>query len=116
MGRLFLFYFNKPLLAGEEFESELMRQLRLGAFHILLPETQEQLYATIGALSMKKLRLRRLLISEYLKLRLSMLDQHKKSKKINCYKFSKFISISTIKFLNQPSKMIIQIFINLMQD
>jgi hypothetical protein len=61
-----------------------MRQLRLGKYDIVLPETHKQFYVTADALSMKKIHLRRLLANGYLKLRLSMLDQHRKGKKIDC--------------------------------
>jgi hypothetical protein len=69
-------------LAGEEFQNELTREICSGNFEILLPETREQLYTTLNALSMKKVRLRRIVANELLKLRLPFLDQHKKGSSI----------------------------------
>ncbi len=79
--KIFFFFSFKHLIAGEEYETELMRQLRLGKSRIVLPETHKVFYATADALSMKKIHLRRLLANGYLKSRLSMLDQHKKGKR-----------------------------------
>jgi hypothetical protein len=87
----FLKSFFKYLVAGEEFETDLIRQLRSGKYHIVLPETHKQFYATADALSTKKVHLRRLLANGYLKLRLSMLDQHKKG-------FKKSIVINYLSF------------------
>ena len=57
-----------------------MKQLRLGKYDIILPKTHKQFYLTADAFSKKKIHLRRLLANGYLKLRLSMLDQHRKGK------------------------------------
>jgi hypothetical protein len=59
----------------------MLRQLRLGMYQIVLPETPKQLYAAADALSMKKIHLRRLLAKEYLKFKSSLLDQHKIGKR-----------------------------------
>ncbi|CAF1347941.1 unnamed protein product [Rotaria sordida] len=67
-----------PVPPGEEYETELLSQLRSGVYHIVLPETLKQFYAAAKLLSMKKVHANRLLARIYLKSRLSMLDQHKK--------------------------------------
>ena len=74
-------------------ETDIMREVRSGKYGLLLPETHTQFYLAANAFSMKKLHLRRLLANGYLKSRLSMLDQHKRSKKsivINDLSFSLF--------------------------
>jgi hypothetical protein len=72
----FCFFIN--IIAGQEYETELVRQLRLGTYHTVLPETAKQFYAAADTLSTRKIHLRRLLAKGYLKSRLPMLDQHKK--------------------------------------
>jgi len=65
------------VIAGEEYETEILQQLRSGTYYIVLPETRRHFYAAIDALSMKKFHLRRLLAKVYLKSQASMLDQYK---------------------------------------
>jgi pimeloyl-ACP methyl ester carboxylesterase len=69
------------IIAGDEYETDMIRNLRGGMYHIILPETSKQFYATIDALSMRNIHLRRLLAKGYLKSRLSMLDKHKQSRR-----------------------------------
>ncbi len=71
------FLFFSCLIAGEEYETEILSQLRAGMYHIVLPETPKQLYASAQAFSMRKIHLRRLLAKAFLKSKLSLLDQHK---------------------------------------
>ncbi|CAF0981765.1 unnamed protein product [Adineta steineri] len=67
-----------PVPPGEEYETEMIQQIRSGTYNVLLPETHEQFYATADAMTTKKLYLRRLLANGYFKTRLPTLDHHKK--------------------------------------
>src|SRR5579871_6357109 len=58
------FAFCIHIIAGENFETDLVRQLRSGVYHIVLPETLKQFYAAADMLSMKKIRFHRLLAKE----------------------------------------------------
>ncbi|CAF2749620.1 unnamed protein product [Rotaria sp. Silwood2] len=42
---------------GEEYETDMLQQLRSGTYHSILPETLEQFHAAIESLSKKKVRL-----------------------------------------------------------
>ena len=66
-------------VAGAEYDTKILQQLRSGQYDQLLPETTKQFYAAADKLSMAKIHLRRLLARGYLKSRSSMLEQHKKS-------------------------------------
>ena len=66
------------VVANEQSETELTRQLRAGASHVLLPETPEQLFTMIDALTVKKVKLPRIFLNGFLHLRLPLLTEHKK--------------------------------------
>jgi hypothetical protein len=68
------------ILANEQCETELIQQLRLGTYKVLLPETPEELYGMIDMLTVKKINLPRLFINGFLDLRLSLLKEHTKGK------------------------------------
>ncbi len=68
------------MLANEQCETELIQQLRLGTYKVLLPETPEELYGMIDMLTVKKINLPRLFINGFLDLRLRLLKEHTKGK------------------------------------
>ena len=65
------------LIAGEEYETDMLQQLRSGKYQLILPETLKQFYRALDSLSMKKIHLRRPLARKYFKASLRTLDKHK---------------------------------------
>lgn len=80
------FIFSWITLAGEEYQTKILQELRSGSYQMVLPETPKELFTAANAVSMKKVGARRVLTKKYLKFKSSTLDQHKTSKrKINYY-------------------------------
>ncbi|CAF1595194.1 unnamed protein product [Adineta ricciae] len=67
-----------PVPPGGYCETDAIRQIRSGMYDIILPRTHEQFYTTADTFAMKKIHCRHLLASQYLKTKLSAIDQHKK--------------------------------------
>ncbi|CAF1625932.1 unnamed protein product, partial [Adineta ricciae] len=67
-----------PVPPGGYCETDAIRQIRSGMYDIILPRTHEQFYTTADTFAMKKIHCRHLLASQYLKTKLSTIDQHKK--------------------------------------
>ncbi|CAF4089184.1 unnamed protein product [Rotaria sordida] len=63
---------------GEEYETDMVQQLRLGKYHVILPETFKQYYALMKVLSKKKIPFARSLAKTYFKIHLRTLNQHKR--------------------------------------
>ncbi len=66
------------IIATKEYESDLIRKLRSGMDHILLPETPEQFYAMADLLTVKKVTVPKAFVHKYFKSRLRILDEQKK--------------------------------------
>jgi pimeloyl-ACP methyl ester carboxylesterase len=67
------------IIANEECETDLIRQLRGGVYNALLPETPEQLRNMINTLTVKRITLPGPFVNGFLHLRLRLLAEHKKS-------------------------------------
>ncbi|CAF3992849.1 unnamed protein product [Rotaria sordida] len=63
---------------GEEYETDLLQQLRSGTYHSILPETLKQYHAAVKSLSEKKIRLTRLLTKKYFKTHLHTVNQYQR--------------------------------------
>lgn len=68
------------LAAGEAYETAMLHELRAGTYHLILPESFEQLRAAIQSLSTKKVHLTRPLARNYLKTHRRTVEQHKRSR------------------------------------
>jgi hypothetical protein len=55
-----------------------IKQLRLGVYKAMLPETSEELHDMINTLTVKKINLPRLFINGFFHLRLRLLKEHTK--------------------------------------
>jgi pimeloyl-ACP methyl ester carboxylesterase len=73
-------YFNLRLIACKEYESDLLKQLRSGMSHVLLPETTEQFYTMIDLLVVKRVNMSKIFLDFLFKSRLQYLNEHKKCK------------------------------------
>ncbi|CAF1017056.1 unnamed protein product [Rotaria sordida] len=65
-------------IANEASETDLIRQLRTGVYNALLPETPEELRQMIHTQTVKRLKLPEPFVNGFLRLRLRLLEEHKK--------------------------------------
>ena len=70
---------SRSLIAGSEHETDMIQQLRLGTYQLILPETLKQLYAAVESLSMRKIHLSRPLAKKYFQVHLRTIDKNKRS-------------------------------------
>jgi len=68
------------LIVGKDHESDLLKEVRLGKYEILLPETCEQFYTMVDLLLIKKVNVSRIFLDLLFRSRLRYINEHKKCK------------------------------------
>ncbi len=66
------------ILADEQCETDLIKQMRSGIYKVLLPETPEDLYTMTNSFVIKKIKLPRPFINGFFFLRQPLLKEHTK--------------------------------------
>jgi hypothetical protein len=75
------------ILADEQCETDLIKQMRSGIYKALLPETADDLYDMMNILTVKKIYLPRPFINGFFRLRQPLFKEHTKGN-MNCYKLT----------------------------
>jgi hypothetical protein len=75
------------ILADEQCETDLIKQMRSGIYKALLPETADDLYDMMNILTVKRIYLPRPFINGFFGLRQRLFKEHTKGN-MNCYKLT----------------------------
>ena len=103
------------MIAGGEHETDMLQQLRLGSYHLILPETLPQFYAAVESLSMRKIQVSRPLVRKYFKVHLRTVNRYKQSILIDS-NVQSMKSLFDFQFSKLSLKMTIQLSETLMSN